>query len=161
MDYGNEPRFPAWVSKSTKKIHTSAGAGESLQQYVRKICNMGMVARFTEFVHRHHSRLIFASGLLERPPTQATQREKGGWPPKRWLDCLGFLNGGVEGEKEGGKSARGELEGTEGLCWPTEGKAGGRHCTQAGRQSPSGGGSCGYARRGIRRFRNEKGNSSG
>ena len=43
MDYGNEPRFPAWVSKSTKKIHTSAGAGESLQQYVRKICNMGMV----------------------------------------------------------------------------------------------------------------------
>ena len=41
MDYGNEPRFPAWVSKSTKKIHTSAGAGESLQQYVRKICNTG------------------------------------------------------------------------------------------------------------------------
>ena len=41
MDYGNEPRFPAWVSKSTKKIHTSAGAGKSLKPYIRKICNKG------------------------------------------------------------------------------------------------------------------------
>ena len=40
-----------------------------------------------------------------------------------------------ERKREGGKSARGEIEGTEGLCWPTEGKAGGRHCTQAGKQS--------------------------
>ena len=33
------------------------------------------------------------------------------------------------------KSARGELEGTERLRWLKASKAGGRHCTQAGRQS--------------------------
>ena len=102
---------------------------------------MGMVARFIEFVHRHHSRLIFASGLLERPPAYLHRQHRGrreGGREGGWLDCLGFLNGGVGGRgrgREGGKSARGELEGTEGLCWPMEGKAGGRHFTQAGRQS--------------------------